>query len=68
VGHVIEDIKVGVQAFYQWQISLVGREGNKVSHFLAKYEIKHGENNLWHTTPPECIRDALLLEFSDPII
>jgi hypothetical protein len=35
-----------------------------VAHLLAKYAVKFGVNQLWHSTPPDCIRDALLLEVS----
>ena len=62
MGHVVEDIKVEVQAFHQWQISFVRREGNQVANLLAKYAVKHFENNLWLSMPLDCIRDALLLE------
>jgi hypothetical protein len=46
MGHVIEDIKVEIQVFYQWQFSFVGREGNKVAHLRAKYARKFRVNHL----------------------
>jgi hypothetical protein len=67
MGHVSKDIKVEIQTFYRWQLSFVGWEGNKVAHLLAKYAVKFGVNQLWHSTPPDCIRDALLLEVSAPV-
>lgn len=57
--HVVEDIKLEIQAFQQWQITFVRKEGNQVAHLLAKYVVKHVKNISWRETPPECIRDAL---------
>lgn len=55
MGHVVDDIRLEVQAFPQWQLFFVRREGNQVAHLLAKYAVRHFENNLWLSMPPDCI-------------
>ncbi|XP_059441935.1 uncharacterized protein LOC132174268 [Corylus avellana] len=61
MGHIVEDIKVEVQAFSQWQMTFVRRAGNQAAHFLSKYAAKHDLDKLWRE-PPECIHDIILLE------
>jgi hypothetical protein len=45
---MVEDIKVELQAFHQWPISFVKREGNNVAHLLAKHVVAHVETISWH--------------------
>jgi ribonuclease HI len=67
MGHLIADIKLEIQAFDEWQLSFIGREGNKVAHLLANYAVKNGGNSVWNSIPPDCIRETLLLESSAPV-
>jgi acyl carrier protein phosphodiesterase len=62
MGHLIEDVKVELQAVVDWQLTFVRREGNKVAHDLAKYAWTHCLAETWHDMPPDCIHDTLLLE------
>jgi hypothetical protein len=48
MGNMVEDIKVELQAFHQWPISFVKREGNNVAHLLAKHVVAHVETISWH--------------------
>jgi hypothetical protein len=41
MGHLIEDVKVELQAVVHWQLTFVTREGNKLAHDLAKYAWTH---------------------------
>jgi hypothetical protein len=62
MGHLIEDVKVELQAVLHWQLTFVRREGNKVAHDLAKFALTHCTAETWHDVPPVCIHDTLLLE------
>jgi ribonuclease HI len=62
MGHLIEDVKVELQAVLYWQLTFVRREGNKVAHDLAKFALTHSTAETWHDMPPGCIHDTLLLE------
>jgi hypothetical protein len=61
MGHVIEDIKVGLRNFQQWKVSFTKREGNQVAHLLAKFAVKNGVDIVWSESP-DCIRETVLLE------
>jgi hypothetical protein len=41
IGHIVEDIKLELRAFQQWQLTFTRREGNQVAHLLAKYAVEH---------------------------
>ncbi|XP_059451219.1 uncharacterized protein LOC132182025 [Corylus avellana] len=62
MGHIIEDIKLELRVFQRWQFTFTRREGNHVAHVLAKYAVARAHESCWKDIPPDCIRDAVLLE------
>jgi ribonuclease HI len=61
LGIVAEDLTTKILQIQQWKMSFIKRDGNKIAHVLAKYAIQHGVEFMW-TSPPDCIRELLLLE------
>jgi ribonuclease HI len=61
MGHVVEDIKIGLWNFTQRKMSFIKREGNQVAHLLAKFAIKNGVY-IVRSESPYCICEIVLLE------
>jgi hypothetical protein len=58
---VAEDLTSEVLKIQQWKMSFCKRDGNMIAHVLAKYAVRHAVETMW-VSPPDCIRELLLLE------
>ncbi|XP_059459795.1 uncharacterized protein LOC132189203 [Corylus avellana] len=51
MGHIIEDIKLELRAFQQWQPTFIRRKGNQVVHLLAKHVLEYDQELCWRDIP-----------------
>lgn len=62
IGHLIDDVKTGLNVYSKWKVEHVHREANKVAHNLAKLAIQQATDSVWLDEGPSCIGDILLVE------
>jgi ribonuclease HI len=62
LGVIVADIKSELQAFPQWRLAFVRREGNEMAHFLSREATKTLTDRSWLNEVPECLNNELRTE------
>ena len=62
IGHLIDNVKLSLNAFSKWRVNHVYHEANRVVHGLAKLALEQVNDTMWSEENPSCIRDILLTE------
>lgn len=62
MGPLINNLRYLLQAFPQWMVTHVPREGNSTAHRLAHMGVGSNQSFLWFKDPPDLIRNILFEE------
>ena len=65
--HIIEDIKILLLSFTEWQAQHVRRSENSIAHRLAKMATRNVIDKIWRDVAPDCISDIIQAEMSTSI-
>ena len=63
-GHLVDDVKMLLHSFSQWECCYVGRLCNGAAHSLAKLACNQIADRTWRWETPGTIRDIVLMEQS----
>ena len=58
-GHIVDDIRVMLNSFSQWNCGHMGRDANRVAHYLAKEATKYAMDRTWWIEILSCITDIV---------
>lgn len=47
IGHLIDDVRLGLNSIPRWQVHHVFPEANRVAHELAKQALKQANDIVW---------------------
>jgi hypothetical protein len=61
-GHLIEEIKFELQAFYGWKCCYMSRNFNMAAHGLSQEACKQFIGGTWNFSIPGAICDIVLME------
>jgi hypothetical protein len=59
---MVDDTRVALQAFLQWNCVHVKRTANMADHRLAKLATIDIIDRLWNSRVPDCISNVILME------
>jgi hypothetical protein len=61
LGHIVADVRVGVEGLSQWQFTFVRRNGNLAAHTLSKFATLYALDRTWRDERPDCIKETIFL-------